>query len=243
MPVFRSRARANLYRNLIIVFTILLLVCEGILFLQIQRDYSLFQLHFVALFTPWLFIPFIIVFYVKHQIWSAGAEGEENVAEVLNSLRGFETVNDVVLPGEKANIDHVAVSTKGVFVIETKNHKGLVRYRGDSWELLKTGRRGTVYSGKIGNPSKQVKRNAVALRKFLSEKLGIVAYVHGIVCFTNPEARLEVQEPTVIVIHITNLKSFFQTLEEQEALSEQEVRRIKAEVEKYSYNRPREKHV
>jgi len=108
---------------------------------------------------------------------------------------------------------------------------------------LKTGRRGTVYSGNIGNPSKQVKRNAVALKKFLSEKLGIVAYVHGIVCFTNPGARLEVQEPTVTVIHITNLKSFFQTLEEQEALSEQEVRRIKAEVEKYSYNRPREKHV
>lgn len=41
-------------------------------------------------------------------------EGEEKVAEALRSLEGFHVFNDVVLPGGKANVDHVVLSVKGV---------------------------------------------------------------------------------------------------------------------------------
>ncbi len=80
--MFRPRAKANLYRNLIIIFIILCLVCEGVLFLQVVRDYSLTMLQMTMLILPWFFTPCIAVFYFKYRIWSAGAEGEEKVAEV-----------------------------------------------------------------------------------------------------------------------------------------------------------------
>ncbi|MEM2050491.1 MAG: nuclease-related domain-containing protein [Thermoproteota archaeon] len=236
-PVFRSRAKANFYRNLIILLIALFAFCEAAMFILTQQGYFMLFPQLLVIIPLWIFTPCLKIVYSKYQIWSAGAEGEENVAEVLGSLKGFETVSDVVLPGGKANIDHVVVSTKGVFVIETKNHKGLVRCRGDAWTLLKTGRKGTVYSSDIGNPSKQVKGNALALRRFLSERLGINTYVNGIVCFTNLETRLETWSPTVTVLHISNLRSFFQTLKEQNVISEEDVKRIKAEVEKYSYSR------
>ncbi|MEM2930972.1 MAG: nuclease-related domain-containing protein [Thermoproteota archaeon] len=234
--VFRSRAKANFYRNLIILLIILFAFFEVILFTPTLSTYFLFSSYLAFLLPTLVFIPCLKIVYSKYRIWSAGAEGEENVAEVLGSLKGFETTSDVVLPGGKANIDHVVVSTKGVFVVETKNHKGLVRCRGDSWELLKTGRKGTVYSGDIGNPSKQVKGNALALRRFLSEKLGINTYVNGIVCFTNLETKLETWNPTVTVLHIANLKSFLLSLEHRETLSQDDVKRIKTEIEKYSYS-------
>ncbi len=78
--------------------------------------------------------------------------------------------------------------------------------------------------------------NALALRRFLPKRLGINTYVNGIVCFTNLETRLETWNLTVTVLHISNLRSFFQTLKEQNVISEEDVKRIKTEVEKYSYN-------
>ncbi|MGQ9479269.1 MAG: hypothetical protein ACUVQ0_04500 [Thermoproteota archaeon] len=60
-----------------------------------------------------IFVPLVAFLLVKYHVWAAGAEGGENVVEVLSSLKGFETVNDIVLPREKANIVHVVLSAKG----------------------------------------------------------------------------------------------------------------------------------
>ena len=52
-----------------------------------------------------------------------GLLGEQNIAQKLATLpRGWHVYHDIDLIGE--NIDHIAVSTKGVFVIEVKNFSG-----------------------------------------------------------------------------------------------------------------------
>lgn len=61
--------------------------------------------------------------------WDKGAEGERRTAAVLSGLaaHGYVVLDDLSIPGSKANIDHVVVGPTGVTVIETKAYSGNVR--------------------------------------------------------------------------------------------------------------------
>lgn len=64
--------------------------------------------------------------------WSAGAEGERQVAEVLARMQryGWTAIHDVRWPGRpQANIDHIAIGPGGVVVIDAKNWSGAVVVR------------------------------------------------------------------------------------------------------------------
>lgn len=50
-----------------------------------------------------------------------GLEGERLVGEVLNKLSNDNTFIFHDIPGDRFNVDHIIVSTRGVFVIETKH--------------------------------------------------------------------------------------------------------------------------
>ena len=58
--------------------------------------------------------------------WAKGARGEELLAKRLDRLRdrGVLMLHDRRIPGSRANIDHIAVSPAGVFVIDAKRYKG-----------------------------------------------------------------------------------------------------------------------
>jgi hypothetical protein len=49
-----------------------------------------------------------------------GRDGEREVAEILDELKSFgaQVLHDI--PGEKGNVDHVVICTRGIFVVETK---------------------------------------------------------------------------------------------------------------------------
>ena len=120
-------------------------------------------------------------------------------------------VNDVVLPGDSQNIDHIVVSSVGTFVIETKNHNGIIKCYEDNWSRKKVGRRGTVYAANIGNPSKQAKRNAVMLKNWLQSENIDVGYIVAVVVFTNEDAELHLVRPTVKIVHVDNLLEVFKS--------------------------------
>ncbi|WP_307802499.1 nuclease-related domain-containing protein [Cellulomonas fengjieae] len=58
--------------------------------------------------------------------WARGAKGEELLGQGLDRLRarGVLTLHDRRIPRTKANIDHIAISPAGVFVIDAKRYKG-----------------------------------------------------------------------------------------------------------------------
>ncbi|WP_435299207.1 nuclease-related domain-containing protein [Timonella sp. A28] len=61
--------------------------------------------------------------------YARGAEGEREVAHVLNWLdgHGFWVLHDQPWPGRpKANIDHLVVGPTGVFVVDAKNWSGVL---------------------------------------------------------------------------------------------------------------------
>ena len=67
--------------------------------------------------------------------WKVGAEGEIAVGKFLDSLAikyGFQVLHDRLIPKSRANIDHIAITKAGVFVIDAKNYKGLIEIRDNS---------------------------------------------------------------------------------------------------------------
>lgn len=60
------------------------------------------------------------------QAWATGAVGEERLGARLDSLasESVAVLHDRRIPGTQANIDHVAVTRAGIWVIDAKRYKG-----------------------------------------------------------------------------------------------------------------------
>jgi len=199
MEELETRRRANSKRNIAIVFFVL----GTISFFGIA-------IHFIFLILSIIFFGIGWSWWRRRTTWDIGAEGEETVIGVLQNLdSSFKVVNDVVLPGDRQNIDHIVVGPVGTFVLETKNYNGNIRCYEDDWTRRKVGRRGTVYDAGIGNPSKQAKRNAIILRNWLRSKNIDVGYVDAVVVFTNVDLKLRVIKPTVKVVRVDDLLGVF----------------------------------
>jgi len=64
-----------------------------------------------------------------------GRHGEDTVINLLQSLDDSNyLINDVILPPSKGNIDHILLTPKGIFAIETKNWDGKFICKGDEWK-------------------------------------------------------------------------------------------------------------
>jgi hypothetical protein len=62
--------------------------------------------------------------------WHAGAKGEIAVGKALDDFaveHGFKVIHDRRVPGSKANIDHIAVTKSGIYVIDAKNYEGAIK--------------------------------------------------------------------------------------------------------------------
>lgn len=63
--------------------------------------------------------------------WAQGARGEERLAKILTKRLGERAVllHDRRVPRTRGNIDHLAVASSGVWVIDAKQYKGKVEKR------------------------------------------------------------------------------------------------------------------
>ncbi|MDT4938758.1 MAG: hypothetical protein QOG80_2429 [Pseudonocardiales bacterium] len=70
--------------------------------------------------------------------WAVGAKGEELLGARLDGLakQGVRLLHDRRIPRTRANIDHLAVSSAGVFVIDAKRYQGRPRLRVQGGLLL-----------------------------------------------------------------------------------------------------------
>jgi hypothetical protein len=58
--------------------------------------------------------------------WRRGAAGERRTARLLAAMerQGWAVLHDLAVPGSAANIDHLAIGSGGVFVIDSKQRRG-----------------------------------------------------------------------------------------------------------------------
>lgn len=123
----------------------------------------------------WLILLAVLAVAAKLGIsWLGSSKGKGKLGEFVVGSRlkelgpGHDILNDLtfVIDGESTQIDHVVLSTRGVFVIETKNYQGKIF--GKAHEPQWTQRLGRQ-SFKFQNPLRQNYRH----RKFLAEKCGV----------------------------------------------------------------------
>lgn len=110
-----------------------------------------------------------------------GRSGEISVAGVLDDLResGARVYHDI--PVEAGNIDHVLLSTRGFYAIETKTRSKPVGRRA---EISFQGDHITVDGFKPGrDPLEQVQRNAQQLRGLLARTTKKQFEIKGVVLF------------------------------------------------------------
>ena len=69
--------------------------------------------------------------------WKHGASGEEGVGKRLNELAekyGFLVLHDRKQgKGKSANIDHIVITSKAVYIIDAKNYTGMVEVETNGW--------------------------------------------------------------------------------------------------------------
>ena len=106
----------------------------------------------------------------------SGKRGEKMVAKELGRLKkkDYIVINDMMLPaanGRTSQIDHVVVSTRGIFVIETKNHAGRISggEHAQYWHQNLSSQSRTFY-----NPLLQNRSHLRAIRRILPKMNGDV---------------------------------------------------------------------
>jgi Nuclease-related domain len=67
--------------------------------------------------------------------WASGAAGEEKLAAELAKIPGLGVLNDRRVPGTRGNIDHIVIAPAGVFVVDAKNHQGMIEIKNRGWFL------------------------------------------------------------------------------------------------------------
>jgi hypothetical protein len=115
--------------------------------------------------------------------WSRGAGGEQLVEQALTKRCPTVTIlHDHAIPGSRANIDHIAVTTTGVWVIDTKRYKGKVQIAKPLFGKPTLKIAGRDKTGLVDSLAKQVDLVSAAIADVDS-----LVPVHGCFCFVDSE--------------------------------------------------------
>lgn len=117
--------------------------------------------------------------------WVTGAVGEEKLGKALDARSGpdFRTLHDRLIPGSRANIDHLVITPSGIWVIDAKRYKGRPELRIEGGLLRPVTR--TLMVGR---------RDATKLLAGMHKQLAVVREVvgeqvpvRGVLCFIDAD--------------------------------------------------------
>ncbi|MGE5283436.1 MAG: nuclease-related domain-containing protein [Actinomycetota bacterium] len=132
-----------------------------------------------------------------------GAVAEEAVDSPLGELPAeFFVVNDFV--SESGKIDHIVISTKGIFILDTKSHKGVVTCEGEMLE-----RDGKPFEEDF---IKQAWAEAYSIRDHLTEKGVCNLRPQPVIVFTEADVQVKEKVRGVKIIGIKDLHAFLKGL-------------------------------
>lgn len=192
-----SKANRNLIAGLLLC--ILVITSFYIVFVhhvQVDKWY-----YFLPIMIPMVFASY----YIKRGvIFGFGAKGENlGLVQALSLPEGYHVFTNVTISYQNYSqeTDLIIVGTKGVYIIEVKNHNGKIvgDAEASQWTQHKIGRGGGRYSKKMNNPVKQVKGQVYKLSKVLKEQ-GINVWVEGVILFTNDGVSVNVQNSSIAIL-------------------------------------------
>lgn len=122
------------------------------------------------------------------RVWAQGAAGERAVAQKLDELSadGVLSLHDRAVPKSRANIDHIAITAHGVWVIDAKTHKGQLEVR-RSGGLLSPRVEKLYIAGRDKTSLVTGLQNQVDLVKIALVEVDAPIQVRGALCFYGTE--------------------------------------------------------
>lgn len=164
----------------------------------------------------------VILIFAILLLWKGkGWLGERNVSRKLSWLPSeeYHVMNDIMLPTSygTTQIDHIVVSIYGVFVIETKNYKGIIS-GGQNTEKWTKNVFGNKYD--IPNPIRQNKVHVAAVSQVLN-KANILCNIHSIIAFSR-QANIAANWKDCDIVYYNELRSAIRKYQ-QEQLTPQEM--------------------
>ena len=159
-----------------------------------------------------------------------GRDGEKAVAEMLNFYREakMKVFHDIV--GDDFNIDHVVVSTRGVFLIETKTYSKPMKGK---TEILYTGKK-IIKNGYTLNDDilVQVKASKKWIEELIEDLTTKKVSVQPVVVFPGWYVKMTNEHPSDIwMLNPKNLDKFI--MGKNEFLSQEDVKLISNHLARY----------
>ena len=160
----------------------------------------------------------------KYQRYRRGYEGERTLTKLLRSANlpdDYLLFNDFRSSNGYGNIDHIVLSPRGIFAIETKNLKGKITSYGDFWSIRTAGRKGQ--NSEFGSPSAQAKMNAKALKGIIESLEPFKStriWVTPVVFLANLESDYTDLAPNESTVAVKRLHELPQFLAEYESFSD-----------------------
>ena len=151
----------------------------------------------IALLVIFIGIGISYFYKDKTEAQRRGEQGEKEIRRQLNQLdrSKYTIINDVqfMIKGKSSQIDHIIVSDFGIFVIETKNYKGIIYgdENSNQWKQVIY-----QYKNNFYNPIKQNLGHIYALN-YVLRQLPVVNYF-SLVVFTK-RSQLKVKSMTPVV--------------------------------------------
>lgn len=174
------------------------------------------------------------VFRKKLGILQSGVRGEEATLKILQKLPREYTIltNPVILNrGISMELDFVVIGRNGVFIIESKSHRGIIsgRTSKQTWKQIKHGRNDKVYEKEIKNPVKQSYRQGKRMAEMFKD-FNITADVYPIVYFVDEQSELKIRDDANLGVDVFNrekhLLSFILNAEGRHTVSQSELTKI-----------------
>lgn len=124
------------------------------------------------------------------------------------ALKGFDNKNhlyNLVLP-----VNHVLLTPTGLLVFKIKSHDGPVSCKGETWRRSFQLSRlfGGMGQEALGNPAAELRADIAKMKEWLTDQVDNTAVVpvDGYAVFSDPRVQLTLEEPTVPVVRIEDLK-------------------------------------
>jgi hypothetical protein len=139
--------------------------------------------------------------------WSRNPRSDVVIDEELRHLNDrYTLIHYPDLPGRRP--EHILVLPSGLMVMTTRELVGRMSVKGRSWRKLGNplGRIFMLSTPQLGNPTVESEEQVKALHDFLeAEGLPGRETIEGVVLFVADNVEVEIDEPTLPVLHVTEL--------------------------------------
>ncbi|MCL2693746.1 MAG: NERD domain-containing protein [Oscillospiraceae bacterium] len=132
----------------------------------------------------------------RYRILLSGHNGERALQKIIKHIRwsgdcAVFTNLPVFYRKSHSEIDMLLVGSRGIVIVEVKNHSGVIIGGGDDdfWLQRKKFREGRSAEKKMINPLIQLKRQRGIIKGILQEN-GLDVWVENVLFFSNPNVRL-----------------------------------------------------